>query len=64
MENEIRVVKAALLYADHAKLCGINASILMDMISFEELSSKRRLDFLEKLGQTIPKYNDNLTDPG
>lgn len=59
MEDELRMVKAALLYADHAKLCSINASILMDMISFEELSTKQRLDFLEKLGQTIPKYYDN-----
>lgn len=59
MVNELRMVKAALLYADRAKLCSVSSSVLMDIISFEELPTHKRVDFLETLSLSVPKYQDS-----
>jgi hypothetical protein len=60
LENEIRLVKPALLYADHVTLYSPTTSMLAMTAAFGELSEDQKLEFLR---QVAPTY-DFLTHQG
>jgi hypothetical protein len=47
--NDLRMVKAGILYADRVKLCSPAYSILLPMLELGEQSIEERLDFLERI---------------
>jgi hypothetical protein len=44
-ENDLRMVKAALLYADHATLCSAASSTLLELVALRDLPSEKRVEF-------------------
>lgn len=49
LENDLRLIKAALLYADHAKLCSAASSIWIPIIAYKDMAPDVQLARLEKL---------------
>jgi hypothetical protein len=49
LENDMRMVKAALLYADKVKLCSFMSSMMLLMMAFKELKPKQQIEFLESV---------------
>jgi len=49
LENDMRMVKAALLYADKVKLCSFMSSMMLMMMAFRELKPKQQIEFLESV---------------
>lgn len=63
LENDMRLVKAALLYADKVKLCSFTSSMMLMMMAFKELNPKQQLEFLESVIPVLIKDQseaDNL----
>lgn len=48
LENDVRLLKAGLLYADRVKLASAGASITLRMVADAKLGPDRQLDFLER----------------
>lgn len=49
LDNELQMIKAALLYADHATLCSPVASVFAEFVDMAELSTSQRLAFFESV---------------
>jgi hypothetical protein len=49
LENDLRMVKAALLYAQHAKLCSIASAALLEIASIGDVPKQKRWDLLKRL---------------
>lgn len=47
LHNDLQMVKAALLYADHAKLVSLSSSALLEFVKVAELPKSERLAFLK-----------------
>lgn len=58
LENELKMVKAALLYANHAKLCSMTSSALLAGLNFTELPIHKKVDFVEAMGARLAGYFD------
>ena len=43
--GDVRLVKAALLYADGVTLCSLGAHLILTVASFRELAVEQRLSF-------------------
>jgi hypothetical protein len=52
LKNELQMIKAALLYADHATLCSPVASVFAEFVDMAELSISQKLAFFE----TAPEW--------
>lgn len=52
LNNELGMVKAALLYAEHATLCSPVASVFAEFIDMAELTTSQKLAYLE----TVPAW--------
>jgi hypothetical protein len=49
LDHDLRLVKAALLYADSAKLCSYTSSLLLYMLQMAEFDTDQRLELLESV---------------
>jgi hypothetical protein len=49
LENDLRLIKAALLYADHAKLVSIASAALLEIAAIGEVPKEKRWQLLNKL---------------
>jgi hypothetical protein len=49
LENDLQVLKSALLYADKVKLCSLTTSMLLSMLAMRDLKPDQQMDFLESL---------------
>src|SRR5919112_116154 len=58
LETELKMVKAALLYADRAKLCSMTSSALLDGLSFREFPTHKKVDFVEAMAMRMEGYFD------
>lgn len=54
LENDLRMVKAALLYADHAKLCSIASAALLGIAALPEVQKPKRWVLLKQLQSYAP----------
>ena len=54
LDNELQMVKAALLYADHATLCSPVASVFAEFVELDDISTSRKLAFLETFPAWCP----------
>lgn len=59
LENDMRLVKASLLYADKAKLCSFTSSMLLTILSYGLLNTKQRTDFVESLLPIVVQSQEN-----
>ena len=46
-ENDLQMVKAALLYADHSTLCSVSSSTLLELVALRDLPQEKRVEFLQ-----------------
>lgn len=49
LENDLRLIKSALLYADHAKLVSIVSAALLEVASIGDVPKQKRWDLLKQL---------------
>jgi hypothetical protein len=49
LEHDLRMTKAALLYADRAKLCSPTSSLIVQLLLFGEIDRKQQLEFYEQV---------------
>lgn len=49
LKNDLAMVKAALLYADRAKLCSPVSSALLDILNWVDVPQDKRLDLIKRL---------------
>jgi hypothetical protein len=49
LENDLQVLKAALLYADKVKLCSLTTSMLLSMLAIRDLKPVQQIALLESL---------------
>jgi hypothetical protein len=49
LENDLRLIKAALLYADHATLYSLTTSAIFSILAVGQLDERRQLDLLESV---------------
>lgn len=63
LEQELRLVKAALLYADKIKLYSLNSLALMSMVQLGDLNTDEKLDFVELIAPHIasPENRDEIS---
>jgi hypothetical protein len=54
LENDLRMVKAALLYADRAKLCSIASATLLEIAAFGDVPKQKRWDLLKRIQSYVP----------
>lgn len=54
LENDLRMVKAALLYAAHAKLCSIVSAALLEIAAIPDTPKQKRWDLLKRLQSYAP----------
>jgi hypothetical protein len=54
LENDLRMVKAALLYADHAKLCSIVSAALLEIVAIPEIPKEKQWEALRRLQSYAP----------
>ncbi len=59
VEDDMRLVKASLLYADKAKLCSFTTSMLLTVLSYGLLDNKQRIEFVESLLPVVAKNQEN-----
>jgi hypothetical protein len=55
LDNELQMIKAALLYGEHATLCSPIASVLTELLSFTDFSFSQKLAFFEIIPSWFPK---------
>jgi hypothetical protein len=62
LENDLQMVKAALLYSDHAKLVSLSSFALLEVANEAEMSKGDRLPFLKKhlAWETDAKIKDQI----
>jgi hypothetical protein len=63
LAHDLRLVKAALLYADGVKLCSPASSLVLSVLAIGELTPKQQLDFLETVAPLLVRKKqdaDNL----
>lgn len=58
LETELKMVKAALLYADRAKLCSMTSSAMLDGLNFREFPIHKKVDFMEALATRMSGHFD------
>lgn len=61
LEHDLRMVKAALLYGDAAKLCSPTSSIMLQVLVLGELKTKQQLEFLESIAPQLTKDVEQVT---
>jgi len=65
LENDLQVLKAALLYADKVKLCSLTTSMLLSMLALRDLTPNQQIEFMESLVPVLvpdpQKASDTLT---
>ena len=49
LQNDLAMVKAALLYSDRAKLCSLSSSALLNVIALTDISTDKQWDFVQTL---------------
>lgn len=59
VKNDMRLIKASLLYADKAKLCSLTSSMLLTVLSYGLLNTKQRTDFVESLLPIMAQNKEN-----
>lgn len=58
LENDVRLLKASLLYADRIKLCSIGSSLTLKMLNDANTDPPQQLDFIEKhFRETVARDN-------
>ncbi len=66
LAHDVRILKAALLYADRVKLCSLSTSLILMILALGNLKPEQQLEFLEAvlpLRETDPKRADeNLSN--
>src|SRR5205814_8358858 len=58
LETEPNMAKAALLYADRARLCSMTSSALLDGLNFREFPIQHKLAFIETMAVSMAGYYD------
>lgn len=53
MQHDLRMAKAALLYADSVTLCSPTASMLLHLCELESFTLAQKLDFIDEVGPTL-----------
>jgi hypothetical protein len=53
-ENDLRMVKAALLYADQATLCSVASSTLLELVALRDLPPEQRVGFFRTVLNWMP----------
>lgn len=48
-ENDLRMVKAALLYADTATLCSVTSSALLELVAMKDIPREKRVDYIKEI---------------
>jgi hypothetical protein len=48
-ENDLRMVKAALLYANHATLCSVTSSALLELVAMKDVPREKRVDYIKQM---------------
>jgi hypothetical protein len=61
LHNELQMVKVALLYGDHAKLCGFAPAALFDIAAMTDVTEDKRLEFLQEAA-SWPMMNQALKE--
>lgn len=59
VENDMKLIKSALLYADRAKLCSFTSSMLLTILSYGLLNTKQRSEFVEAMLPIVAQSNEN-----
>lgn len=49
LEHDLRLIKAALLYADQVKLCSLTSSMLLSVMFLRDLKDPQKIEFLESV---------------
>lgn len=57
LENDLQMLKAAILYADRVKLCSLTSSMIMTFLAVGELNPQQQLEFLEALLPGFAAYD-------
>jgi len=55
VQNDLQLIKAALLYADKVKLCSLATSLVLITNSLEEFSTAKRIEFIEFVQACAPE---------
>src|SRR5215216_7935104 len=48
LQNDLRLLKAGLLYADRVRLCSVGSSLTLRMLADTEANRNQQLDFIER----------------
>jgi hypothetical protein len=48
-ENDLRMVKAALLYANHATLCSVTSSALLELVAMQDVPREKRVSYIKEM---------------
>lgn len=68
LENDVRLLKAALLYADRVRMCSVGASLTLRMLADASIDDPgRQLDYIERhfrenIGRDNPEAAETLTE--
>ena len=62
-QNEVRLLKAAILYADKVKLCSLSSSFLVSMLLLCNMSEEESFELIEQISGPLG-YNTNNTQLG
>jgi len=49
IDNELKLIKTSLLYADQTKLCSLQSSLIISILSFASLSENQKMECLENI---------------
>lgn len=49
LKNDLQLIKASILYADHAKLCSFSSASILSLLVPTEIPENKRLDFLKEM---------------
>jgi len=58
--NDLRLIKAGLLYAEKVELCSFQSSLMLERLSLTEFDLKGQLEYLKKLAPVMEKDKQRL----
>jgi hypothetical protein len=54
-ENDLRMVKASLLYSDHSTLCSVASSLLLELVALSDIPPEKRIEFFRTIQEWLPE---------
>lgn len=60
LSNELQLIKIGLLYADNVKLCSPKSSIILSILSINNMSKVEKLNFIKELAPILGTSGDQI----